>query len=105
VTPSGAAASTTLTVTTTTASAALRQRGRPLLPVTALGAVLCCLGWKKRRRWPVLLLVVSLLGLGLLNGCSSSFSIGASPSSTSRVDVIAQSGSQQSFTTFSLTVN
>jgi hypothetical protein len=108
VTPSGAAASTMLTVTTTTASAALHRSGRPLLPVTALGAVLCCLGWKKRRRWPVLLLAVSLIGLSLLNGCGGNFSIGGSstsPTSTSTVTVLATSGSQQSSTTFSLTVN
>jgi hypothetical protein len=76
VTPSGAAASTTLNVTTTTASAALPHGGQPLFPVTALGAVLCCFGWKKRRCLPVLLLAVSLIGLGLVNGCSSSFSTG-----------------------------
>jgi hypothetical protein len=109
VTPSGAAASTTLTVTTaTTANAALRHGGQPLFPLTALGAVLCCFGWKKRRCLPVLLLAVSLIGLGLVNGCSSSFSIdgsSASPSSTSTVTVLATSGSQQSSTTFSLTVN
>jgi hypothetical protein len=108
VTPSGAAASTTLTVTTTTASAALRQGGRPLWPVTALGAVLCCFGWKKRRCLPVLLLAVSLIGLGLLNGCGRGSSVGGSstsPSSTSTVTVLATSGSQQSSTTFSLTVD
>ena len=108
VTPSGAAASTTLTVTTTTASAALPHGGQPLFPVTALGAVLCCFGWKKRRCLPVLLLAVSLIGLGLVNGCSSNFSIGgssASPSSTSTITVLAKSGSQQSSTSFSLTVN
>jgi hypothetical protein len=107
VTPSGAAASTTLTVTTTTASAALHRDGQPLLPLTALGAVLCCLGWKKRRCLPVLLLAVSLIGMGLLNGCGGNFSASGltSPSSTSTVTVLATSGSQQSSTTFSLTVN
>jgi hypothetical protein len=57
---------------------------------------------------PVLLLAVSLIGLGLVNGCSSNFSIGgssASPSSTSTITVLAKSGSQQSSTSFSLTVN
>jgi hypothetical protein len=56
----------------------------------------------------VLLLAVSLIGLGLVNGCSSNFSIGgssASPSSTSTITVLAKSGSQQSSTSFSLTVN
>jgi hypothetical protein len=110
VTPSGATASTTLTVSTaTTASAALRHSsGPPWFPVTALGGVLCCFGWKKRRSLPVLLLAVSLIGLSLLNGCSSGFSISgssASPSSASTVTVLATSGSQQSSTTFSLTVN
>jgi uncharacterized protein YceK len=55
----------------------------------------------------LLLLVVSLIGLCLLNGCGSGFSISgssASSSSTATVTMLATSSSQQSFTTFSLTV-
>ncbi len=107
VMPSGAPASTTLTVTTAAASAALHRKDSPLFPGSVLAVALCCLGWKKRRRLPMLLLLaVSVVGMGLLNGCG-----GASPVVTSSqpvistVTVTATSGSLSHTTTFSLTIN
>jgi hypothetical protein len=109
VTPAGAAASTTLTVTAPAAGAAAGGNGRPLFPEAALAGVLCCLGWKKRRRWQILLvLAVSVLGLGLLNGCNSGASLAgpsSPPPSTSTITVTATSGTLQKSATFSLTVN
>jgi hypothetical protein len=110
VTPSGAAASTTLTVTAAATAAALQRKSGPLFPGAALAAGLCCLSWKKRRRWQMfLLLLVSVTGLGLMNGCGgggSSSAVPAAPQpSTSTVTVTATSGSLSRTTTFALTLN
>ena len=109
VTPSGEAASTTLTLTTSAATtAALHRNSRPLFPAATLALVLCCVGWKKRRRVQmILLLAVSVFGLSLLASCS------AAPAGppvipnpvTSTVTVTATAGSIQHTTSFSLTVN
>ncbi|MGA2085224.1 MAG: kelch repeat-containing protein [Terracidiphilus sp.] len=104
VTPSGGAATTTLTVNTSATNAALRQKSSPLFPGAALAAVLCCLGWMKRRRLQMLLLLaVCGAGLSLLNGCGGGSS--TSQSTTYTVTVTATSGSLQQSTTLSLTVN
>jgi hypothetical protein len=104
VTPSGAAATTTLTVSTSGTTATLGRNSSPLFPSAALAAVLCCLGWKKRRRLQMLLLLaVCGAGLSLLNGCGGGSS--TSQSTTYTVTVTATSGSLQQSTTFSLTVN
>lgn len=109
VTPSGAAASTTLTVATSKTSAALRRNSIPWFPSSALAALFCCLGYKKRRLFPMLLLLAaSLAGLGLLNGCGGGSSAGGSSTSqptTSTVTVTASSGTLQHTATFTLTVN
>jgi N-acetylneuraminic acid mutarotase len=106
VTPSGAPASTALTVTTAAASAALHRKSSPLFPGSALAVALCCLGWKKRRRLPMLLLLaVSVVGMGLLNGCGASPVVTSSEPVTSTVTVTATSGSLSHTATFSLTIN
>jgi len=109
VTPAGAAVSSILTVTSPATAAAVGSSGRPLFPAAALAGVLCCLGWRKRRRWQLLLvLAVSVLGLGLLNGCNSGASLTGATSpqpSTSTITVTATSGALQKSATFSLTVN
>jgi hypothetical protein len=109
VTPSGEATSTTLTVTASaTTTAALQRNSRPLFPAATLALVLCCLGWKKRRRVQMmLLLALSVFGLSLLTSCSAA---PAGPPTipdpvTSTVSVTATAGSIQHTTSFSLTVN
>ena len=109
VTPSGEATSTTLTVTASaTTTAALQRNSRPLFPAAALALVLCCVGWKKRRRVQmILLLALSVFSLSLLTSCSAA---PAGPPTipdpvTSTVSVTATAGSIQHTTSFLLTVN
>ena len=107
VAPSGAPASTALTVTTTTTAAALHQDSRPMFPGSVLAVALCFIGWKKRQGLQMLLLlVVSIAGLCLLNGCGgATFATTASRAAvTSAVTVTGASGSLQHTTTFSVTV-
>jgi hypothetical protein len=102
VTPSGGAASTTqLTITTTSTTAALRNNLSPLFPGSALACVLCCfLGFRKRRSLQMMLLIAAgLVGLGLVTGCG--VHVNPLPST---VTVTATSGSLQSSTSFTLTV-
>jgi hypothetical protein len=106
VTPNGTA-STTLTVSTAKLSASLGDFGGWLLPGISLAGIVC--GWRTRRRGRLfLLLVLSGMGVGLLNGCGG----GSSPGSggnprpvTSLVTITASSGSLQHTATFTLTVN
>lgn len=97
---------TTLTVTTAATTAALHRKNSPLFPGSVLAVALCCFGWKKRRRLPMLLLLaVSVAGMGLLNGCGGSSSIATSSQPvTSTVTVTATSGSLAHTAAFSLTV-
>ena len=114
VTPSGGVASTTLTVSTTTADAALHRDSRPLIPVAALAALLCCFGFRKRRLL-VLVLVMSAAGLGLLTSCGGGGTGsgggggggggGGSQSATYTITVTATSGTLQHAVAISLTVN
>jgi N-acetylneuraminic acid mutarotase len=104
VTPPGTT-STTVTVTTSAATAALHHKPSPNLPGTTLAIALCCLGWKKRRRAQILLLLaMSVAGLSLLNGCGGGGSSAPAPV-TSTLTITATSGSLSHSTTFSLTVN
>jgi hypothetical protein len=109
-----ATTSTTLTVTTASTTAALQRRGLPMIPESGLAIAVCWLGWMKRRRWPILLLLaMSLAGVGLVNGCGSGGSNsgggggggGGVQPVTSTVTVTATSGALQQTTTFTLTVN
>jgi hypothetical protein len=107
VAPAGAPASTALTVTTTTTAAAMHQDSRPMFPGSVLAVALCFIGWKKRRGLQMLLLlVVSVAGLCLLNGCGgATFATTASRAAvTSAVTVTGASGSLMHTTTFSVTV-
>jgi hypothetical protein len=96
-------ATSTLTFTSSSTTAALHRNRVPLFPATTLAALLCCLGWKKRRPLQMMvLLMAGVIGLGLLNGCGSS----SKPQpTTSTITVTATSGALQQTTTISLTVN
>ncbi len=107
VTPSGGAASTTLTIATT-ASAAMHRRTSPLSSGLVLAAILCCVGWKSRRRFAlVVMFAVAALALGALNACGggSGTSTSTSQPTTSIITVTATAGVLQHSTTISLTVN
>jgi N-acetylneuraminic acid mutarotase len=115
VTPPGTT-STTLTVTTTANSANLHRDSLPALPGSALVATLCCIGFRKRRRLQVLLLLaVCAVSFGLLTSCGGGGSAssvggggggGGSQPVTSTVTLTATSGTALSHTTtFSITVN
>jgi sugar lactone lactonase YvrE len=108
----GGTATTTLTITPP-ASAALDRRGRsPFLPTTALAAVLCFLGFRKRRRLQLLLIAfVSLAALGVLSGCGGSASSTPTTSTTSTATITVSasglagaSGTVQQTATLTVTV-
>ncbi len=105
VTPSGGMASTTLTVTTSASMATIHRHASPMFPIGTLAALVCCVGWKKRRLVQIPpLLVVCAICLGLLNGCNGA-GAGRRQPVTSTVTVVATSGSLQHSTAFLLTVN
>lgn len=109
-TPAGVTYST-LTVSTVATTAALRRDGRTLFPGSVLAVAFCFLGWKKRRRWRMLvLLAVSAVGLSVLSACGGGSNSGGSGGGgtqpvTTIVTVTATSGALSHTTTFSLTVN
>ena len=100
-----AANESTTSTLTLTASETAASRGRqesPLLPGASLAALLCCFGWKKRRRFQILLLVAACaFGIGSLAGCGNS----KPKPTTSTVTVTATSGTVQQSTTITLTLN
>jgi hypothetical protein len=106
---------TTLTVTVTSTSAALHRRKIPRMPELVVVIAFCWFGWKKRRSWPMLVvLAVGLVSVGLVNGCGSGGGSGGGGGGgggggtqpvTSTVTVTATSGTLQETTTFTLTVD
>ncbi len=77
--PLGTTVTTTLTITPPATAAVVHQDFRPLFPAT-LAVALCFLGFKKRNRLTMLvLLVVLFAGLGFVSGCG-----GTSNSSTTK---------------------
>jgi sugar lactone lactonase YvrE len=101
-TPTAGAATVAFTITAPASSAAVRYDSKPFLPGATLAAVaLCFLGWRKRRRLPVLLLLaVSAFGLTMVSGCGTS----APAATMSNVTVTATSGSLTQTATLALTV-
>lgn len=104
-----AAASTTLIVsmTGTTTTLVMNRNSSPLFPGSALAVALCCLSWRKRRCLQLLLLlVISVAGLTLLNGCGgATFATSASHATVvSPITVTATSGALQHSTTITVTM-
>ena len=95
---------TTMTVTTSATTASLHRNSSPFLPGSALAAVLFCFRWKRRRRLPVMLLALSIAGLGLLNGCGGKATVSAIQPTQMTVTVSATSGSLTRTAPLTLTV-
>ena len=89
----GGTATTTITVTPPTTAAMVRHDSRSLVPVTALGVALCFLGFRKRSRLQLLLvLALGLTALGALSACggtASTTSTTKSATSTANITVTA----------------
>jgi hypothetical protein len=100
-------ATSTLTVTASTAAKAdARTAELPLAPVAAIGAMLGCIGLRRRRIWLFALLVCTL-SLGSLVACGGGNSPPASTATSSAnfaVSVIGTSGSLSHSASLSLTV-
>jgi hypothetical protein len=104
VTPAGGAASTSLTVTASS-TAAVQSRDRlNLIPLSALAGLFCCLGWRKRPRLQIVLLL-ALSAVTVLGGCGVFYNPQPVQPVATTVTVTATSGTLQHTTTFSLTVN
>lgn len=106
VTPSGAVATSQLTVSVASTSAGIRRKSNPLFPGgAALACVMCCLFGVKRRRsmFTMLLLVLTVGGLGVMSGCGT-HPKSKPTSTTTTVTVNAVSGSIQNSATFELVV-
>jgi hypothetical protein len=105
VTPDGVTPiSGTITITTTAASLMASSKSNPLVPGTTLAVALCCfLGFKKRRRLQmILLLAVSAIGMSLFTGCGAQWS----PTfSITTVQVAARSGAFDKTQDVTITVN
>jgi len=87
--PLGTTVTTTLTITPPATAAVVHQDFRPLFPAT-LAVALCFLGFKKRNRlYMLVLLVVLFAGLGFVSGCGGSSSTSAPPPVTSTATITA----------------
>ncbi len=110
--PQGTTVTTTLTITPPSTAAVVRQDFRPLFPAT-LAVALCFLGFKKRNRlYMLVLLVVLFAGLGFVSGCGGTSSTSTPPPVTSTATITATpaaglagaSGSVQSSSTLTVTL-
>jgi hypothetical protein len=99
----GGSATTALSVAGSATRAAVQQNSRPLFPGAMLAIALCSLGFRKRRRlFMVLLLAVGFAGLGMLSGCISTNKTATGTSTA--VTVTATSGSTTTSTTLTVVV-
>jgi hypothetical protein len=110
--PLGTTVTTTLTITPPATAAVVRQDFRPLFPAT-LAVALCFLGFKKRNRlYMLVLLVVLFAGLGFVSGCGGTTSSSTTKPVTSTATITATpapglagaSGSVKSSATLTVTV-
>ena len=110
--PTGTTVTTTLTVTPPASAAVVHQDFRPIFPAT-LAVALCFLGFKKRNRlYMLLLLVVLFAGIGFISGCGGTTNSTTTKSTTSTATITATpapglsgaSGSVQSSATLTVIV-
>jgi len=108
----GGTANTALTVTPPATASLVRHDTRPLIPMTALAAALCFIGFRKRTRLQSLLLLALAVGMsGLFAACGGTSSTTTTPPtiSTATVTVTASgmagaSGSVQQSATLTVTL-
>ena len=87
--PQGTIVTTTLTITPPSTAAVVRHDSRPLFPAT-LAVALCFLGFRKRNRlYLLLLLVVLFAGFSLISGCGGTSSTSAPAPVTSTATITA----------------
>jgi hypothetical protein len=87
--PLGTTVTTTLTVTPPASAAVVHQDFKPLFPAT-LAVALCFLGFKKRNRLYMLMLVVILFaGLGFVSGCGGTSTTSTTKAVTSTATITA----------------
>jgi sugar lactone lactonase YvrE len=87
--PLGTTVTTTLTITPPATAAVVRQDFRPLFPAT-LAVALCFLGFKKRNRlYMLVLLAVLFVGLGFVSGCGGTSSSTTTKPVTSTATITA----------------
>lgn len=100
---SNASQTTTFTVNSSAQTAANHHDSLPLFPAATMAAALCFLGFKKRNRLQLLvLLAVSLAGLGLMSGCGGKFHSTQPTVTHATITITATSGSTQQSTTLTL---
>jgi hypothetical protein len=87
---------------TSTAAAAVHNNFKPLFPAT-LAVALCFMGFRKRRKLHMLLVLVAFLaGVGFVSGCGGSSSSKTSKPVTSQINVTATSGSASTSATLTV---
>ena len=110
--PLASTATTTLTITAPASAAMVHHDLRPLFPAS-LAVALCFLGFKRRNRlFMVVLLVVLFAGLGLVSGCGGTSNTSTTRPSTSSATITATpaaglagaSGSVKPIATLSVTL-
>lgn len=101
--PLGTTASSQLSISGGSA-AAVHPNSRPVIPAATLALALCLLGFRKRRGLQLMLLaIVTVVGLGLFSGCSSSTSK-KTQATTSQITITATSGKTTLTSTLSLII-
>jgi hypothetical protein len=103
ITATATSATTTLNVSAPATSAQLERKMNPMIPGGAtFAAALCLIGFRKRRRLQVVLMVVfGVIGMSVLSGCGSG-TPAPPPIVTQTVTVTGTSGSVSNTVTFSL---
>jgi hypothetical protein len=100
----GGTATTTLTVTPGSTTALVHRNYTPLFPAT-LAVAFCFLGFRKRNRLQLfLLLAVLFTGLGLLSACGGTSKSATSTPVTSNITVTATSGATTVSSAMKITV-
>lgn len=101
--PGTSAATTTLTVSAPASAALVRHDGRGYFPA-AFAVALCLLGFRKRNRLQLLLLLAAVFaGLSMISACGGSSSTTTKPV-TSSITVTATGGGSTVTSTLSITV-